>query len=1051
MLVLCLWAGFMYTSATAAPSGDSANEMQQASAATKSVKVVVRDVKGETVIGAKVALVGTTRAVLTDVNGMATIKVAEGQTLEVSFLGFVPFKVVVGKNATINVELREDAQAIDEVVVVGYGKQKRSGMVSSVNTVTAKEIKMPTRNLTNNLAGQMAGIIAIQRSGEPGYDDAEFWIRGQSTFKGGTSPLVLVDGIPRKMSDIETDEIDTFSLLKDAAATAVYGAEGANGVILITSKRGKIAKPRISVRGEYNLMQPTRLPDFLGSVEFMDAYNDGLWNEGTPDLWTQEEIQKYALGPNHDNDLYPNVNWLDMLRKNTSSQRYTINFTGGTEKARYFVGASVFNETGIFKNNKQAEYKNNIGLTRYGLRSNVDIDVSKTTILSVDMNANYTETNFPGHGTSTIFERMTTGSPNLMPFVYSDGTLSSHPDGQGGNRQNPYNMLMNSGYQKEWRVMLQSKLNVEQRLDFITKGLYIRAAVSFDADMMFSTSRTKSPNAYSAIGRDEKTGKLLFKQVNVGSDNLGMSNGSSGAKRIYIDGSINWARVFNEKHDVSAMVLYMQKEEQFHDNSLPFRKQSIVGRVTYSFDSRYSMEANFGLTGSENFAAGNRFGLFPSVGVSWYLSNEHFYTGKVKEFMPKLKFRASYGITGNDNTGSSRFLFRGTLNQGAGGYNMGWSDTQGMGWIGNGIQEAMFDSPNIAWETETKQNYGIDIAIFKGALDLSVDYFMNERSGILLQRSTVSNVAGFNQNPWQNFGTVSNHGVDASVVFNKRWGDWTLGVRGNFTFARNKIIEMDEVPQKYEWMNQTGKRIGEKNLFQSDGFYRYEDFEITGEGRDRQYKLKDGVPNSALGGIVRPGDLKYKDINGDMVIDQYDQVRGGMPDAPEIVYGFGANVEWKGIYLSIFFQGAGNTSTVLGGSNSQGWFPFAWNRTESSLRSVHMDRWTDRDVAGNVIAPNWNATFPRISTTSKYNNQVASTHWLRDASFLRLKNIELGYNFPKTWMQKIGFQSARFYVMGYNLAVWDQIKMWDPEIGNANAGFAYPLPTTITFGLEFVL
>ncbi|CDN32067.1 SusC/RagA family TonB-linked outer membrane protein [Mucinivorans hirudinis] len=1056
LFTLALWVA-LPSAVYASDSQSNPVSAQQQKAITVTVKVV--DVAGDPVIGATVFLESNTRiSTASDIEGVALLKnVPSDGTLEISYVGMITQKVKVNGRSEIEVILAEDTKRIDDVVVVGYGKQKRSGMVSSVNTVTSKEIKMPTRNLTNNLAGQLAGLIAIQRSGEPGYDNAEFWIRGVSSFKGGTTPLVLVDGVPRAMQDVEPDEIDTFSLLKDAAATAVYGAEGANGVILITTKRGRIERPKISFRAEHNIVTPTRLPEFLGAVEFKNTYNDALWNEGSADLWTQEYISRYdKTRPDYDGDLYPNVNWLDLLNKTTNSSRFTLNFQGGTAKARYFVGTSYYTETGIFKQNKMVDYNNNIGLDRFGLRSNIDLDVSNTTVLSLDVNTTYSELNFPGYGTSTIFQRMLTGSPDLMPFVYSDGTLAGHPDGKGGNRLNPYNMIMNSGYAKEWRVNLQTKIALNQELKFITQGLSARVNVAFDADVNFSQTRQKNPMEYSATGRDDQ-GNLIFKNVNSsGSDNLPMSTpGSNATKSIYIDAAINYSRTFGEKHDVTGMFLYMQKDRQKHSSTLAFRKQGLVGRVAYSYDGRYNFEGNFGYTGSENFAAGHRFGFFPAVGASWYVSNEKFYTGQIKDIISKLKFRISYGLTGNDRTNSNedvdRFLFRGTLNQGASGYNSGWNDGGGLGGVGNGIRQNLFDAEYLTWETETKRNYGLDLGLFNGKFDLAVDYFDNLREGILLQRTTVSQVTGFAQMPWQNFGKVQNRGFDLSAVYNQMIGDVRLGFRGNFTFARNKIIEMDEVPQLYPWMTQTGTRINEKNLFISEGFYRYEDFNITGTGINRQYTLKEGVVKSSYNANVRPGDLKYKDMNEDGVINNYDQVRGGAPSNPEVVYGFGLDFEYKGFYAGVFFQGAGNTTTVLGGNFGAGFHPFSWNRTESSLRVMTADRWSDRDAAGNLVEPNWNALFPRLRSTSNWHNAMPSTHWLRDASFIRFKNAQVGYNFPKSMLSKIGINSARIYCMGTNLAVWDKIKYWDPEMGNSNEGLNYPLTMNISFGLEVVL
>lgn len=1006
---------------------------------SRNVKGVVRDAAGEAVIGANVRVKGSTTGTITNIEGQFTLSVPSGKAiLQVSFVGYKSMEVKLNNQNTVDIILEEDSEMLDEVVAIGYGRQKKSGMVSSVNTISNKEIAKPTRNLTNNLAGQIAGLIAVQRSGEPGYDDSSFWIRGVSSFKGGTDPLVLVDGVPRKMSDIEPDEIETFSLLKDAAATAVYGAEGANGVILITSRRGKEQKPRFTFRAEGSMLEPTRLPGFLGSKDFMDAYNEGLFNEGKQPLWSQEEINKYAS--HEDLDLYPDVQWMDLLKDHTYNQRYTLGIRGGTARARYFVSGAYYSEKGIFKSNGLEKYDTNIGVDRFNLRSNIDIDVSQTTLLNIDVSGQYLLTNYPGSGTSDIFAAMTRTAPNQIPMVYSDGTLAGHTEYNNGNRTNPYNMLMNSGYSNEWRTAIQSKVALEQKLDFITKGLSARGSISFDANMLTTVKRIKTPTLFHSTGRDEN-GQILFKEVRAGSDAFAEETKSTNDKQIYIEAQLNYHRVFG-LHDVTGMMAYMQKEKSYHDKALPFRKQGFVGRLGYIYDSRYSLEANFGYTGSENFAEGYRFGFFPAVGAAWFVSQEKFYPDALRNVVNKLKFRASYGRTGNDAVNDERFIYRELLKQDGSQYNVGYRDGSALGDVGKSIWEKRFGAPYLSWEIEDKQNYGIDLGLFNNRIDIQVDYFNNKRHNILLQRETIPAVAGFQQSPWQNFGIVVNKGFDASVVLNHQIGDVKLSARGNYTFARNKVIERDEVTPKYPWMSATDIRLNSWNLLIAEGLYTEDDFIITGEGINRTYEFKDGVVTSGLSNDIRPGDIKYKDMNGDGIIDSNDRVQDvGQPSVPEIVYGFGLNVEYKGFYAGVFFQGSGNTSTVIGANAGQLIFPFSWGKEETSLRDVVMDRWSETNQSQDVM-------YPRLRTKSHAHNNTASTWWLRDASFIRLKNVELGYNVPKKTMKSFGLESMRIYLMGNNLAVWDKIKMWDPEIGNANEGSNYPLSRTYTVGLE---
>lgn len=1013
------------------------------------VSGLVSDENGDPLIGVQIQIKKTTIGTITNIDGNFTIKAKKGDVLVFSYVGYENVEREYKGEKILSIAMTPSTETLEDVVIIGYGKQKKNSLVSSINAISPSELAVSSsRNLTNNLAGQVAGLIAVQRSGEPGYDSSEFWIRGVSSFKGGTNPLVLVDGVPRAMEDIESDEIESFTLLKDAAATAVYGAEGANGVILITSKRGTASKAKISFRAEATLLSPTRLPEFMNSVQTLELYNEALNNAGQESAFSQEEIDKYASGA--DRDLYPDTDWLGgMLRDHTYNMRYTLNVRGGTEKARYFVSGAYYKENGIFQNNSVNDYNTNIGLERFNLRSNIDFDATKTTLVKVDISGQYLMTNYPGKGTKEIFQSMCRTPSFIMPMVYSDGTVAGHPR-PSGQRANPYNMLTNSGYQKEWRTFIQSKVEVQQKLDFITKDLTWKAAISFDADMSYKSKRDKTPNQYVATGRDDEGG-LIFKKVVSGSDNLGSPTASSSStKKIYFETAFNYNHTFAEKHDVGAMFLYMQKETQKHDNALAYRKQGLVGRATYGYDGRYFIEGNFGYTGSETFAEGHRFGFFPAVGVAWYVSNEPYYPEALKKVVNKLKFRVSIGRTGNDDTGGDRFLYRATMNADNSGYNLGYNNNGGSGGIGKGITEALFASPLLTWEIENKQNYGIDVALFDGRIDIQADYFNNKRESILLQRQTVSNVTGFQKMPWQNFGIVKNQGVDASINLNQRIGEVNLSARGNFTFARNKIIENDEVPQKYEWMNQKNTRLNSWDLYIAEGLYSEDDFIITGEGLNRTYQLKPGVV-SGLSAGVKPGDIKYKDLNGDGKIDVNDKMKDvGDPSVPEIVYGFGLNAEWKGFYAGVFFQGAAKTSTVLGGQDPahpddyhpEAFYPFQWGYEESAVRSVVVNHWSESN-------PNPNAMFPRIHETNFANNTTASTFWQRDASFIRLKNIEFGYNFDKKLLKKINLEALRIYFQGNNICVWDHIKMWDPELGNANGGFAYPLNRTFTLGLDF--
>ncbi|MGJ1389875.1 SusC/RagA family TonB-linked outer membrane protein [Sphingobacterium spiritivorum] len=983
-----------------------------------------------------------TIATSTDVNGRFILMVPPDAVLTISMIGYKRQEIQINKQTAFDIFLEKDDAQLDEVVVIGFGTQKKQSLVSSVATVKGEELKGSNRSLSNSLAGKLPGLIAVQRSGEPGYDNSEFWIRGTSSFSGGTSPLILVDGIPRTMNDIEPDEIETFTLLKDAAATAVYGAEGANGVVLITSKRGIAQKTTIAYRGEYTTLRPTRIPKFASSADYLSIYNEGLMNEGKSAMFSDELIAKYRSG--EDPDLYPNSQWWDLLMKeNTNNTRHTLSFRGGGDRMKFFVSGAYFGESGLYKVSN--DYNNNAGIKRYNLRSNIDLDVTKTTSLRVDLSGQYLQGNYPYNSATNIFERFSRIPPYLFPAKYSDGTLAGHP-AQDANKVNPYNQLMEYGYRKEWRSFIQSRVDLNQKLDFLTEGLKVRGTISYDSEGFFNMSRYKAPKTFYATGRDDN-GKLIFKQISNETTIGEPQETSSGLKKIYMEAAINYDRLFGNKHQVNGMLLTYQKEQQSNSDALAVRKQAYIGRGVYTFDNRYAIEANFGITGSEKFAEGYRYGFFPAVGIAYNISNEPFFGNELKKVINNLKVRASIGKTGNDDTGGARFLYRPTFSDAAdNGYSWGIGSTGTLNKI-NGIVEGRFASPSLSWEIEIKRNYGIDLGFFNNSITLQVDYFDNRRSNILMQRRTISGVAGFRQAPFQNFGVVTNKGIEGGMNINHTFGEFKIGALSNFTFARNKIIEMDEIPQLHPWMNTTGTRINALNgMWISDGLYRENDFNVTlGTDGKKQYSLKDGIPTATTMPSPLPGDLKFKDLNGDGIVNEFDRSQDvANPIVPEIIYGFGLNLQYKGIYASVFFQGANNVSTNL---NNQGnaFLPFQWGLTESNVRQEILEsRWTEQNPSDNVF-------FPRVRVENLGNTNTATTWWVRDASFLRLKNVEIGYTLPKSLIERLKFRNTRLYIMGQNLYVWDKVKMYDPELGNSAAGTKYPLPRTWTFGLEITL
>ena len=1027
-----------------------ASFVPQATQQKKRVSGLLTDGNGDPLIGVTVTVKGSNKGITSDMDGKYTLEnVKNGDVLEYRYIGFVTEERIYKGERTINIRMMEASVGLDDVVVIGYGQQKKESVVSSINTIGPAELAIKQRNLKNTLAGQIAGVIAIQRSREPGNDASAFFIRGQSSYAGGVNPLVLVDGIPRSMDDIDVDEIESFTVLKDAAATAVYGAEGANGVVLITSKRGKVQKTQVNFSAQYSIVTPTRMPETLNSYDYMSMYNEAVWNtKGNPDLenyiphYSTELLEKYRNG--EDPDLYPSVDWFDLLKKHTQSQRYTINFRGGSDKVRYFASGSYYKEDGIFESNSTEKYNANIGLQRFNLRSNIDMDLSKSTLLSIDMSGQYTMKNQPGFSSDDIFAKIAGFPVHVIPMSYSDGTASDHYNNGKGTDYQPYNMLNHSGYMKTWSAFLQTKVTLKQKLDFITKGLSVRGTVSFDADFYSTMKRDMKPESFYAEGRNED-GSLKKKKMKDESPLSNPSNnGTNGVKKIYLEAALDYNRTFNKVHNVTGTLLYMQKETQWQNRKdlqlLPYRKQSVVARATYGYDNRYMIEASAGMTGSENFSDGNRWGIFPAVGVAWYVSHERFMEG-ISDYISKLKLRASYGITGNDEIGASnRFPYHGSINTKVDGYNFGLVPGLG-GYATNyltGVVEGNFALPGLSWEIEKKLNIGIDLGLFNGRVDLSADYFFNRRSDILLQRKTVSQVTGFRNMPFQNFGIVDNRGIDASLVLKQRIGQVSLSARGNITYAKNKIKEYDEEPQRFDYQNYTGNSIGDDMLYIADGLYTPDDFDITTAANGAQtYRLKEGMPVPAA--LVAPGDIKYKDLNEDGVINGYDRTykHGFYNDLPEIVYGFGLNAEWKGFFAGVFFQGAAHSSMSVLAS-----MPFAYGVDSGSVRQEVSNHWRASDPY------NQNVLYPRLHDSHFAHNTLPSTWWQRDAGFLRLKNIEIGYEFNEKALRALRLKNLRLYLQGNNIAVWDNIKFWDPELGGDNLGAKYPLSSNYTIGIE---
>lgn len=988
----------------------------------KDITGTVTNTKGETLAGVSVTLkdkpnVGTT----TDIHGKFIIAAPSGSLLVFQSIGYKKIEIAANSQTPLEVRLEPTEAGLDEVVVVGFGTQKKISVVGAQSTVTAKDLQVPVANLTNALAGRIAGVVSVQRTGEPGFDDSSIWIRGISTFSQGLSePLVLVDGTPRKMSNVDPEDIESFTVLKDAAATAVYGVRGANGVVIIKTKSGTPGKPKFNIRYYEGLTQMTKLPEFADGITYMKMSNEALTNRGAAPIYSDEKIQKTASG--EDPYLYPNVDWMGALFNKFGHQRRgNMNINGGSDMSNYYVGVSYFDEVGLYKQDKSVNYNQQVGYKRYNLTSNLTVRPSTLTKIELGVQGYLANANYPASSQGTIFENAWLMTPVIHPIMFENGTV---PDQRAGSLMNPYAHLTQTGYANQWRNQLFSNLRATQELPFITKGLSATAMFSFDVYNYTSMRRTKRPDSFLATGRDEN-GVMQYDQTYVGERFLSFSRNSEGERTIYLEGALNYKRDFG-KHSTSGMLLY-NKSDRLNSQastlitSLPYRFLGVSGRATYSYDSRYFMEANFGYNGSENFAPTNRFGFFPSFGLAWVLSEEKFFSG-LKDKISLAKIRFSHGKVGNSkiliSNDELRFAYISTIKDDAGGYNFGKnSQTK----FDKGVNIGEY-GVNVTWETSIKSNLGIDLQTKNNAVNLQLDFFSERRSGIFLRRGNVPSYVGLQSAPSGNLGIIDNKGIDGSLTWNKKFDDFSFQLLGNITYNRNKVIENDQPNPLYPWQDDRGRKLGLRKGYIALGLFDSED----------------DINNGPLHpGLVKPGDIKFQDVNGDGKIDDFDKVPIGYGTIPELVYGLGFSFTYKNWSLSTLFQGVGNVDVMMTG---EGLNPFSVSMSRGNLLSNIEDRWT-------IENPRQDAFYPRLSDGSPNSNFVQSTWWLKNGRYVRLKDVQLSYQLPKHIVKHAKLDAASIFFSGYNLLTWSPFKFWDVELGDGK-GSRYPNIKTYSLGLN---
>lgn len=988
--------------------------------ALRTITGTVVDESDKGIPGAYVVVKNETRGVITGVDGKFTLEVNENDILQVSFLGYNDQEIKIGNRTDITIKMSPSKDMLDEVTFVAYGSQRKSSVIGSISTIKADALASPAGQLSTGLAGKLAGIVSMQRTGEPGAG-SDFWIRGVNTFGANAKPLILVDGIERDMDLVDTDDIASFSILKDATATALYGVRGANGIVLITTKRGQESKPKVNFKAEYGLTQPVKVPKLANTAQWIDYYNELYIDSGSLPVIDDYQREMYLSGA--DPDLYPSVDWVSTVFKNMANTgRVNMNVTGGTKSVRYYVGASYYMEDGIFnvvKDKNYAKYDNQIRFDKFNFRSNVDIDVTKSTTLAISISTQYYTKTTPGENLADIYAYTMYSTPIASPPVFSDGTLANP---EGGI--NPYRMLNSSGYKRATNIVAQSLISLTQDFsDIITNGLRANIKYSWDADNGNVLGRILNPTRYYATGRD-KDGNIIYKPWNEGTNYMSLSRSNSSWTTTNFEASLIYEREFNYAHNVSGLLLFSARNKYKNvpttfEESFAYKNMGLAGRATYSYKDRYFGEFNFGYNGSENFAPGKRFGFFPSIAVGYMISNEPFWES-IKESVNLLKFKVSYGKIGNDRIGGSRrFAYNSTVNTAAPGFVFGTTPI-----VINGITTGEVGNRLVQWEEAQKFNAGIELTLLKD-FSFQLDYFSDRRRGIFIVRQSTPPIVGLNKQQWVNLGEMENKGVDMSFQYEHYFGDLYVSARGNYTFNRNKKLYDDLPDQIWPYQNLTG-------------FAYNQQFGLIAEGLFKDQKDIDNWPKQDFGD-VRPGDIKYRDVNGDGVVNNFDKVAIGYTTIPEINYGFGVSLGYKGIDFSMFFQGVANVTRIIAGQNLFG-ASSQIHKLGQIYEDVALNRWT-------LENQNPNAPYPRLSLNKVENNQQTSTYWQRDMSFIRLKNMEIGYKIPNSITKKIGLSTVRFYLQGFNLLTFSKFKLWDPEL-DSSYGNVYPTMRTYTFGVN---
>jgi TonB-linked SusC/RagA family outer membrane protein len=1028
--------------------------------AQKDIRVTgtVSDSNNDPLPGTNIMVKGTSLGTATNDNGEFAITVpSDSAVLQFIFVGYKTQEITVGSRRILAVTMYEDAEEMEEVAVVAFGTQKKESVLASITTISPKNLKTPSSNLTTSFAGQMAGMISYQSSGEPGADNADFFIRGVTTFGYSVDPLILVDNIEITKSElarIQPDDIESFSLMKDAAATALYGARGANGVILIKTKEGKAGKTQLSLRVENTFSMPTKEIELADPVTYMKMHNEALITrskEATP-LYSDDKIANTVPGVN--SLIYPANDWRnELLKKFTSNQRVNLSVRGGGNIARYYVSASLAQDNGILKVDRNNNFNQNIDLKTYTLRSNVNIDLTKTTELKVSLDGTFEDYTGPLGSGSEMYRLIMKSNPVLFPAKYpvdEEHLFVKHTmfgNAETGQYLNPYAQMVR-GYREYGKSIMGAQMEVSQKLDFIAEGLLLRALYNTKREARSGISRYYSPYYYRLLSYDP---------YNPGDYHIGIINPDNNGENLmssielpnvvntaYFESSLIYSTVVAEKHEVGGQLVYTMRNrtipplDAFDASvmaSLPYRNVGLAGRFTYGYDSRYLAELNFGLNGSERFSKTHRWGFFPSVSAGWVISNEQFFES-LKKTVTLLKIRGSYGLAGNDNISNSRFLYLSdvSLNSGVTAWSFG---EEQYGYFRPGISITRYAAPDITWEVSYKTNVAVELGILND-LTFIAEYFREHRTNILQTRSTIPYSMGLwnPENVMANLGEAKGNGAEFSLTWNHSFSrDFWMQARVNFTYAVSEYTKYEE----YDYLNEPWKRHVGTSTTQRFGYIAEGLFIDDNE-----------VVNSPVQSGAMAGDIKFRDLNGDGVISDRDQTAIGYPATPEINYGFGPSFGWKSLDFSFFFNGVHRRSFWIDYNEVSPFFNTSNYYSTNSMAAVGHNALAQFIADSYWSENNRNpyAVWPRLSPAlaNSSNNNSVSTWFMRDGAFLRLKQVEIGYTLPDKLIKKLGMTGFRVYLTATNLFCISKFKLWDVEM--AGNGLAYPIQRGFNAGIN---